>query len=262
MENLPERRTSLPRRGERWRCTPAEIARARQPRLRGRKAIVSFLPALFLVLGLLQPLTAQQGTECLRLQRESLVCDPASPGQVTVTFKLQNLAAFPIDRLLFWVGTSGVTVTPDEFILPPVSPGGFSASLTIQITAPAGTAQACLQATIHDHETGACCAGKTVCVPMSCGAVEFRRGDANSDFKFDISDGIYILNYLFLGGPGTTCFDAMETNDDGNVDISDAVAIFGYLFLGRAAPPPPGPNACGPDPTDDNVTCEAYQFCP
>ena len=48
--------------------------------------------------------------------------------------------------------------------------------------------------------------------------VKFFRGDSNSDGATDISDASFSLNFLFLGGP---------------------------------APPAPGVESCGPDPTDD-----------
>ncbi len=59
------------------------------------------------------------------------------------------------------------------------------------------------------------------------------RGDANSDLKLDISDPIYVLNYLFSGGAKPRCVPVADTNADRKVDISDAVAALTYLFTGR-----------------------------
>ena len=52
----------------------------------------------------------------------------------------------------------------------------------------------------------------------------FVRGDANADDQLDVSDGVFILN---------------------------------YLFRAQAAPSPPGPDVCGDDPSEDELPlCE------
>jgi hypothetical protein len=86
----------------------------------------------------------------------------------------------------------------------------------------------------------------------------FRRGDSNADGRFDISDSIKTLGLLFLGNEHTLCRDALDVNDDARVDISDAVFALNRLFLGGLEPPAPGPNACGPDPTQDGLGPCAY----
>ena len=78
----------------------------------------------------------------------------------------------------------------------------------------------------------------------------FLRGDANDDAKLDISDGVAILAYLFVGGPGPRCIDAADADDTGAVEITDAIFLLGHLFSGSAAPPPPWP-VDGADPTED-----------
>jgi hypothetical protein len=83
----------------------------------------------------------------------------------------------------------------------------------------------------------------------------FLRGDANRDGMVDISDGIFILNVLFLGDGPFTCEDAADVNDDGHIDISDATLLFGSIFLGAEEPPAPGPFIEGLDPTEDTLTC-------
>ncbi|MBI4604932.1 MAG: hypothetical protein HY721_23470 [Planctomycetes bacterium] len=75
----------------------------------------------------------------------------------------------------------------------------------------------------------------------------FRRGDSNDDGKRDISDAVYMLGHLFLGGPRWPCEEAADINDDGRKDLSDAVHLLRHLFLGSSPPPPPFPG-CGPDP--------------
>jgi hypothetical protein len=89
----------------------------------------------------------------------------------------------------------------------------------------------------------------------------FRRGDANVDSRVDIADGVYVLNYLFLGGRASPCEDAADSNDTGGLDLSDAVFVFNFLFGGGPTPAEPGPAQCGPDPTDDALVCESYESC-
>jgi len=95
---------------------------------------------------------------------------------------------------------------------------------------------------------------------------EFRRGDANTDGVVDISDGILVVNHLFIRPQQIDCQDAADANDDGNVDISDGIGIFAFLFVGGYAPPSPGPHDCGQDPTrdlqGDPLSCALYDACP
>lgn len=93
-------------------------------------------------------------------------------------------------------------------------------------------------------------------------AVRFRRGDSNTDGAVNLTDAVFTLNRLFLSGPPSTCDDAMDSNDDGVVQLTDAVVALNYLFLSGPEPPPPGAEACGPDPTGDALDCMPYPGCP
>ncbi|MEM7262519.1 MAG: hypothetical protein AAF488_11055 [Planctomycetota bacterium] len=93
----------------------------------------------------------------------------------------------------------------------------------------------------------------------------FRRGDANGDGGFDISDAIFTLAALFTpGAPSPGCADSGDANDDGGYDISDAIFTLAALFTpGAPAPSDPGPNTCGEDPTADGLDCAVYgAACP
>ena len=90
----------------------------------------------------------------------------------------------------------------------------------------------------------------------------FVRGDANLSGGIDVSDGIGILSFLFLGALEPACQDAADTDDSGDVSLTDAVRIFAWLFTGGPAPAPPtprnaeyGPRDCGTDPTADRLEC-------
>ena len=79
---------------------------------------------------------------------------------------------------------------------------------------------------------------------LPCTGGSFLRGDCNEDSTVDISDGICILNWLFLGAPAPPCEEIANANGDAQVDISDPSYLFSFLFLGGPAPATPFPE-CG-----------------
>ncbi len=96
--------------------------------------------------------------------------------------------------------------------------------------------------------------------PRREGVPQFRRGDSNADNTTDISDGIAILGYLFLGEQKVLCEQAGDGNDDGALDISDAVYVLRFLFLGgKPIQPPVG--VCGIDPTGHDLPCASFPPC-
>jgi len=83
----------------------------------------------------------------------------------------------------------------------------------------------------------------------------FVRGDADADGRINITDGVFILNFLFLGDIGPPCMDAADATDEANVNISDSIRLFSFLFLGADPPPAPYPGP-GADPTtNDSLGC-------
>jgi hypothetical protein len=90
----------------------------------------------------------------------------------------------------------------------------------------------------------------------------FRRGDVDAGGILDISDGLFVLNFLFAGGPRPPCLDAADTDDSGRLDLTDGVFFLSWMFLGGPAPPPPGPNDCGLDPTADALVNRDCVFAP
>jgi formylglycine-generating enzyme required for sulfatase activity len=103
-----------------------------------------------------------------------------------------------------------------------------------------------------------------------CGVVEldvtatqmaFRRGDSDTNGVLNLTDAIYTLNFLFLGGPTPACLDAVDADDNGQLNLTDAVYTLNHLFLGGSPPPDPGPVECGSDPTNDGLLCLSYAPC-
>jgi Zn-dependent M28 family amino/carboxypeptidase len=65
----------------------------------------------------------------------------------------------------------------------------------------------------------------------------YAKGDANGDGKVTVSDVVYIINYLFKGGPPPGYLDVADVNCDSKVTISDVVYLINYLFKDGRPPP-------------------------
>jgi hypothetical protein len=63
-----------------------------------------------------------------------------------------------------------------------------------------------------------------------------RRGDANGDGSTSVSDVVFLINYLFKGGPSPVPLESGDVNCDTSVSVSDVVYLVNYLFKG--GPPP------------------------
>ena len=66
--------------------------------------------------------------------------------------------------------------------------------------------------------------------------VEYIRGDANHDLVVDVGDVIYIVSYLYDGGPDPLPLESADVNCDGVVNVGDVVYLVNYLF--KLGPPP------------------------
>jgi hypothetical protein len=97
----------------------------------------------------------------------------------------------------------------------------------------------------------------------------FHRGDTTGEGTLNITDGVNIFNWLFLGGQTPGCLEAANPNDGAAINITSGVYLLNFLFLGGPTPPPPGPpttgggTPCGPDPPNSpsNLGCVTYNGC-
>jgi hypothetical protein len=64
----------------------------------------------------------------------------------------------------------------------------------------------------------------------------YECGDADGSGAVDIDDVVYLINYIFAGGPPPNPLAAGDADCSGGVDIDDAVYIITYIFAG--GPPP------------------------
>ncbi len=88
----------------------------------------------------------------------------------------------------------------------------------------------------------------------------FKRGDANVDDIFNLSDAIYVVERLFLSEEPLACEDAADIDDDGAIRVTDAIYAARFLFLGDEPPPSPL-EECGDDPTADELGCAEFEHC-
>lgn len=94
----------------------------------------------------------------------------------------------------------------------------------------------------------------------SQGGPAFKRADPNADGSSNITDVVFVLNFLFGGQGDLTCPDAADTNDSGDLNITDAVGLLNFLFAAGESPAPPF-EECGEDPTEDVNTECSYAPC-
>jgi hypothetical protein len=102
--------------------------------------------------------------------------------------------------------------------------------------------------------------------PAPGGGQEFIRGDADDNGSLQLTDGIFILNFLFLGGGTPGCTESADADNNGSIQLTDGIFILNFLFLGGDATPAPGALACGLDPDEAGTFldsgCEDYSSCP
>jgi plastocyanin len=75
----------------------------------------------------------------------------------------------------------------------------------------------------------------TIYVATDCAAA-FTCGDADGSGAVDIDDVVYLIAYIFTGGPAPNPLDAGEVDCSGAIDIDDVVYLIAYIFTGGPAP--------------------------
>ena len=81
-----------------------------------------------------------------------------------------------------------------------------------------------------------------------------KCGDANNDDKVNVSDAVYVINFVFSGGnPPKPVLACGDSNTDGRVNVSDAVHLINFVFSGGNQP-----GNCSPGDEDwtDGDCCE------
>jgi hypothetical protein len=72
---------------------------------------------------------------------------------------------------------------------------------------------------------------------------DYICGDANGDRTINSGDAVYLVNYIFRGGPAPQPLVSGNANCDGKINIGDAIYLVNYIF--RGGPPPCCPFSVG-----------------
>jgi hypothetical protein len=76
----------------------------------------------------------------------------------------------------------------------------------------------------------------TVLVSIDIYDPPYLCGDASGDETVNVSDAVYIINYVFVGGDTPVPLESADANCSGAVNVSDAVYIINYIFVGGNDP--------------------------
>ena len=68
-------------------------------------------------------------------------------------------------------------------------------------------------------------------------AIRCMAGDTNNDEKLTAADIIYLVNYVFKGGPGPTCGpDVGDVNCTSTTNSADIIYLVNHIFKGGSPP--------------------------
>ncbi len=73
-------------------------------------------------------------------------------------------------------------------------------------------------------------------IPFCASIGHSEHGDATGDGVINIADVMYMINYLYRGGPYPVSFEAGDANCDGDHGILDVVILINYLYKGGRPP--------------------------
>ena len=64
----------------------------------------------------------------------------------------------------------------------------------------------------------------------------FICGDADASGGVDIDDAVYLIIFVFSGGPEPLPYESGDADCSGGVDVDDAVYLINYIFSVDNAP--------------------------
>lgn len=65
---------------------------------------------------------------------------------------------------------------------------------------------------------------------------DFPCGDASTDSILNVGDAVFLVNYIFKGGPAPDPVCTADANGDTQINVADAVYLINYIFKGGPAP--------------------------
>ncbi|PKK84695.1 MAG: hypothetical protein CVT49_02405 [candidate division Zixibacteria bacterium HGW-Zixibacteria-1] len=83
----------------------------------------------------------------------------------------------------------------------------------------------------------------------------YECGDLNNDGSINVLDIVYLINYLYKGGPAPAFPYLADVNGSHTINILDVTALIGYLYRGGPAP------ACSTVVVDPIIVVEGHSGC-
>ena len=148
----------------------------------------------------------------------------------TEAFKLANIGFLPIDT---YYDDISALVLPDFPVTQPaivLGPGGCL-NYDMVVNTPVEH--------VYGHFHIVTLAGDTLIEDWfdhPTGGPPSLCGDANGDDQINLADAVYLINYVFKGGPAPEPLCVGDANGDGAVNLADAVYLINYIFKGGLPP--------------------------
>lgn len=95
------------------------------------------------------------------------------------------------------------------------------------------------------------------CPPPGETGAPFLRGDSDANGIVNLGDVLHAAHHVLGRRSAGPCQDAMDSDDDGLLTLGDPIYLMVFLYLGGPPVPPPYPEP-GPDPTPDALDCNEY----
>ncbi len=73
-------------------------------------------------------------------------------------------------------------------------------------------------------------------VGSKCWVIRPLCGDANGDEQVNVGDAVYLINFVFNGGPAPNPIESGDENCDGQTNVADAVYLINYIFRDGLGP--------------------------
>jgi hypothetical protein len=160
--------------------------------------------------------------ECIKLGQELTIAISASdPDDDPIYYEwISYWSFFIVDE-----ETTYTVTTPDSFVtyLAPIDPGLPEDELRVYV---------------YDNHGGSCWTySEFEAFDSTCSC---KCGDANGDGTVNVGDPVYLVTYLYKGGPEPPApIERADANNDCLVDVADVVYLVAYLFQSG-----PDPECC------------------
>ena len=123
---------------------------------------------------------------------------------------------------------SSIVVVARDVVINGAAADTFSFSIIL-----AGSQEANVQANLTKGKNFMC---QYIAEPGACTAPSCMCGDSDNNGIWTISDAVFLISYIFKGGPAPAQSCLGDADGNGIITISDVVFMIGYIFAGGPAP--------------------------